>query len=268
MTIPSEPELPQYGFGRVLAVWAAAAVPMALLGWVASPMLAGGIDARAGIPGTARVSLMTAGLAWQFVLSLLLVRGEAGRLDWPTLRARLRLGSPRHPRTLARDRRLWLWLIPFAVLFMAEMFVVSPPLHKAWVAAFPFLAEPAEFRFAALLESPENRALLVGAWWFYGLFLLLAVFNTVLGEELLFRGLLLPRMRGRFGRWDWLGNGVLFGLYHLHQPWGIPGGLIAGSLFFALPATLFRSTWMAIAIHSGQSLFFAIVLLPVVLGRA
>jgi membrane protease YdiL (CAAX protease family) len=39
----------------------------------------------------------------------------------------------------------------------------------------------------------------------------LAVFNTVLGEELLFRGLLLPRMNGVFGERDWLANGVLFG---------------------------------------------------------
>lgn len=43
-----------------------------------------------------------------------------------------------------------------------------------------------------------------------------------LGEELLFRGLLLPRMQGVFGRWDWAGNGVLFALYHVHVPWVIP----------------------------------------------
>jgi CAAX protease family protein len=48
------------------------------------------------------------------------------------------------------------------------------------------------------------------------------IFNTVLGKELLFRGLLLPRMRAAFGRWDWLANGVLFGIYHLHVPWTIP----------------------------------------------
>ena len=48
------------------------------------------------------------------------------------------------------------------------------------------------------------------------------VFNTVLGEELLFRGYLLPRMNGVFGRRDWLANGVLFAAYHLHVPWVIP----------------------------------------------
>jgi membrane protease YdiL (CAAX protease family) len=47
------------------------------------------------------------------------------------------------------------------------------------------------------------------------------VFNTVLGEELLFRGFLLPRMNGAFGRGDWLANGVLFAAYHLHMPWSM-----------------------------------------------
>jgi len=147
-----------------------------------------------------------------------------------------------------------------------QTFTVGPVLNGVWVGALPFLAEPREFALSQLLDVPQNRALLAGAWWFYGLFLLLALFNTVLGEELLFRGLLLPRMHGAFGNGDWLANGVLFGCYHLHQPWGIPGGVVVGALLFALPTKLFRSSWMSIAIHSGQSVFFAVVLFLLVLG--
>jgi len=54
----------------------------------------------------------------------------------------------------------------------------------------------------------------------------------------------------------------LFGFYHLHQPWGILGGVVSGALLFALPTRLFQSAWMSIVIHSGQSVFFAVVLLP------
>lgn len=260
--------LPQYSRRRVLLVWAAAAVPMALLGWVVSPLVSGPIDARAGIPGTARVLLMTLGLAWQFALVLLLVRTEAGALSWPVLRDRLWLRTPRHPRTGRPDRRLWLWLVPLVLAYPLWTFTIGPLLADAWVTIFPFLAEPPEFSMTRLLEEPESRVLLAGAWWFYGLFLLLALFNTVLGEELLFRGLLLPRMQGAFGRVDWLANGALFGLYHLHQPWGIPGGVVVGSLLFALPARVLRSAWVPIIVHSGQSLFFALVILPLILGRA
>jgi membrane protease YdiL (CAAX protease family) len=59
------------------------------------------------------------------------------------------------------------------------------------------------------------------------------VFNTVLGEELLFRGLLLPRMQGAFGRGDWVANGVLFAVYHLHVPWVIIPTLVVDR--FAVP---------------------------------
>jgi len=36
-----EPALPQYSVRRVLATWAAAALPMALLAWIGAPVLAG-----------------------------------------------------------------------------------------------------------------------------------------------------------------------------------------------------------------------------------
>jgi membrane protease YdiL (CAAX protease family) len=109
---------------------------------------------------------------------------------------------------------------------------------------------------------------IVGAWGIWGLILLSALFNTFLGEELLFRGLLLPRMAGVFGKWDWVMNGLLFGIYHLHQPWGILNGIISGMLFFTLPSRYFRSSWFGVIAHSGQSIFFAILILGLVLGLA
>jgi uncharacterized protein len=89
-------------------------------------------------------------------------------------------------------------------------------------------------------------------------------FNTVLGEELLFRGLLLPRMRAAFGRADWAANGFLMGAYHLHQPWSIPTSIVAG-LLMAYPTRRFRSAWMGIIVHSTQSLFLTIIIFTLVL---
>jgi membrane protease YdiL (CAAX protease family) len=259
--------LPQYSPARVAGIWAAAALPMAALGWVGTPLLAPPIDRTTGVPGTARILLLTLGLIWQFVLVILLLRRETRVLSWRVLRERLWLGPPRNPRTGQPDRRLWLWLVLLIPLFPLSVFAIAPVLADAWLAAFPFLAEPPEFSLALLLEPPGSRAL-AGAWWLYGLFLILAAFNTVLGEELLFRGVLLPRMHGAFGKWDWLANGALFGVYHLHQPWGIPASALDGALLFAFPAKRFRTAWMGIAVHSTQSVYFALVLLPFILGRA
>ena len=118
-----------------------------------------------------------------------------------------------------------------------------------WVAVFPFFDEPPGYSMAAVFESQEILNRLVGAWRFFALFVVQAIFNTILGEEFLFRGILLPKMEAVFGRWSWLANGVLFDFYHVHQPWGIPGAVISGAFLYALPSWRFRSTWMGIIVH-------------------
>ena len=84
-------------------------------------------------------------------------------------------------------------------------------------------------------------------------------------EELLFRGLLLPRMRAAFGKRDVTANGTLFGLHHLHQPWSIPASVIDGIVNQAYPTRRFRSTWMGIITHTAPSFLTAGVVLTLVL---
>ena len=118
--------------------------------------------------------------------------------------------------------------------------------------------------FGTILSTDGGRALLSGNWPLYALILVMIVFNSVLGEELLFRGLLLPRMRAAFGRADWVVNGVLMGAYHLHQPWSIPSSIVAGWLM-AYPTKRWRSAWMGIIVHSSQSAVLGVLTLVLVL---
>ncbi len=90
-------------------------------------------------------------------------------------------------------------------------------------------------------------------------------FNYFLGEEFLFRGVLLPKMQGVFGKYDWVANTVLFGLYHLHKPWAIPG-IIVGSLAIVGPARRFRSNWMAVVVHGAEGIIVLAMVLAVILG--
>jgi membrane protease YdiL (CAAX protease family) len=107
----------------------------------------------------------------------------------------------------------------------------------------------------------------VGQWWLLGVVLISNAFNHFLGEEFLFRGVLLPKMEGVFGKWDWVVNGVLMGAYHWHQPRMIPGAaLVVGPLLLTLPSRRFRSTWLAIIVHSLQYLMIIPMILAVVLG--
>lgn len=267
-THPASTEAPRYALLRVIGIWAAAALPMGILGWIIAPALTPDIEANPVRAVVTRYSVLTVGLIWQFILALMIVYREEGDLRWATIRRRLRLNSPRDPQTGEPRRRLWLWAIPLLILVVLWQLFLGPRLNTLWISLFPFLAEPSGLALRTVLAAPAGKAQFVGAWGVLAVFALNAVFNTILGEEFLFRGVLLPKMNAVFGRWDWLANGVLFGLYHLHQPWGILGSIGTGALFYALPAKHLRSTWMSCIVHSAQSVYFLFLILGLVLGLA
>lgn len=265
---PASTTEPRYGLLRIVGIWAAAALPMGILGWIVAPAITPNIETNPVGAVVTRLVMITLGLIWLCILSLIIVYREEGDLRWVTLRRRLRLSTPRDPGTGEPQQKLWLWLIPLVILTVLWQLFLGSQLNRLWITLFPFLAEPSSFSLRSVLASPAGKAEFVGAWGVLALFAVNAVFNTILGEELLFRGVLLPRMYAVFGRWDWLANGVLFGLYHLHQPWGIPGSIVTGALFYALPARRFRSTWMSMIVHSAQSVYFLFLILGLVLGLA
>jgi uncharacterized protein len=242
--------LPQLGLGGIIAVWAAAALPMALLAWVVAPVIADHLSG-AGALSRALIITLTAGLVWQFVLVMFLVRREQGTLRWSVLKEALWLRAPRAPRTGRRGGRIWLVVVPLIVAVAVEELVPG--------AGIPGGRDLGEF-----LDSHAGHSLLAGAWGWFALMTAMFVFNTVLGEELLFRGFLLPRMNGVFGRRDWLANGVLFAVYHLHVPWVIPSTLL-DSFIVAYPAKRYRSALIGIVVHSVQSVFFFGLALSLVL---
>jgi len=147
---------------------------------------------------------------------------------------------------------VWWWAVLFAFLGVI------------W-ALVPQVPGPTTRDFADFLGSDRGEAFFRGAWGWYAVIVVFSILNTVIGEELLFRGVLLPRMRGVFGRGDWVANGVLFTLYHLHQPWSMPGTLVEGILLEAYPSRRYQSAWMGIIVHSLQSVFVIIVVLALVL---
>ena len=255
----------QYTLWQILGIWALAAIPMGILSWVVFPAVSPDFNSDLLGAGVTRIMLLTIGLVWLFLLSMIIVRKEEGNLRWVTIKRRFRLNTPRDPKTGAPRGRLWLWVIPVIIASVVWDLAITPPVDKAWVSLFPFLAEPPGYGIGMIFESQEILQRLVGAWWFLGLFVVMSVFNVFLGEELLFRGVLLPKMEGVFGRWSWVVNGVLFAFYHVHQPWGIAANIVSCAIL-AYPSWRFRSTWMAIIVHSVQNVYFGLLILGLVLG--
>ena len=248
----SSVEIPQLRLRAIVAVWAAAALPMAALAWLVAPAIEDRFAGDGIVPlAKALLVCLTVGLVWQFVLVAILVGREQRTLRWSTVREALWLRSPRSPRSGRVGGRVWLVLIPLIVAFAA--------VHEV----IPTVAAPENREFTTLVESDAGKAFLDGAWGWFALIVVLLLFTTVLGEELLFRGFLLPRMNGAFGRGDWVANGLLFTGYHLHVPWAMPGALM-DMFILAYPSKRFRSAWMGIAVHSAQSVVFALLIFALV----
>ncbi len=243
------------GTGAILLIWLAATAPMAVLAWGVAPRL---ITPGDPLPGLVFWRLMVVGMAWQTVLSVIVLKLE---------------GVPLRPAPLAR--RLWLATPTWRGRPAIAAFLLVPVF-----AAIGFFGDDAAgawfqgtalgqslathtppFAFIEHLATPEAR----GRWDILALATVSSVFNYGLGEAFLFHGVLLPRMEKAWGRWAWLGNGVLFTAYHVHKFWIMPGLLIS-CLCYSLPAQFFRSSWLAVLIHAVEGVVLIVAVLAVILG--
>ncbi|GHP00278.1 hypothetical protein KSF_103250 [Reticulibacter mediterranei] len=156
--------LPQYSLRHILLIWAAAAIPMGILGWGVAPALAH----LSQTPVLVRLAVLTIGLVWQFLLVMILLYREAGNLRWSTIRQRLWLTAPRSPRTGTPRARLWWWLVPLILLIAIYDLGLGGSVDHLWVSVFPFLAAPSGSDLSTILATPQAQAQLAGAWNVWG----------------------------------------------------------------------------------------------------
>jgi hypothetical protein len=252
-----EQEKGQYTLGQILGIWALVSLPMALMIWVVLPAI---IPYSPLHPGITYWLLIIVGMVWEFVVSLVIMYREIGTLRWSAIRQRTWLQTPRYPGTDQPNPSLYWWLLPpllfdaLVVIGLAQ-FLDAP---MAWL--FPAL-QPAPFMDMSQLATSEFH----GQWWLLGITLVSFIFNYFLGEAFLWHGILLPRMQGVFGKYDWVANAVLFGLYHLHKPWALPS-VIVSNLAYSWPARRFRSNWMAVIVHGAEGIPTLVMVLAVILG--
>jgi hypothetical protein len=109
------------------------------------------------------------------------------------------LRAPRDPKTGRVGGKVWWWVLPFVVL---SGVVNSLPIDPRG---------PAPRDLPNLLDTDRAEDFFSGAWGWFGLLVAVALLAPVI-EELLFRGLLLPRMRDVFGRRDFVASGPVRGL--------------------------------------------------------
>jgi len=252
-----EQETGQYSLWKILGIWALVSLPMALLTWVVAPAI---IPYSPLHPGITFWLLMIAGMVWEFVVALVILYRELGTLRWSAVRERLWLQTPRNPGTDQPNAGLYWWLLPLILYDGLVALILAGYLDAPVAWLFPALQAP-PFTEMSQLATPEFH----GKWWILGITLVSFLFNYFLGEAFLWHGVLLPKMQGAFGKYDWVANAVLFGFYHLHKPWALPS-IIVSNLAYSWPARRFRSNWMAVAVHGAEGLPTLVIVLAVILG--
>jgi len=241
----------QYSLPQILKIWAAATGPMAILAWLVAPWLGDRIGGSEPLV-KALLICFNAGLIWMIVLTMILVRREQGGLGWARVRDALWLRAPQDQKTRRVGGKLWWWVLPFALLSAGINSLPIDPIG-------PMPRDLPEF-----IGTDRASHFFQGSWGWFALTAMVALLAP-LAEEVFFRGLLLPRMRAVFGKGDWIANGAIFTVYHLHQPWSMPATLLDGIFAQAYPAKRFRSIWIGIVSHTVPSFVIIGVLLTLVL---
>jgi membrane protease YdiL (CAAX protease family) len=98
-----------------------------------------------------------------------------------------------------------------------------------------------------------------GRWELFFLFAMVLVFN-VIGEELWWRGIILPRQELSHGRWTWVVHGLLWTAFHAFKWWDLVG-LLPVCLVIAYVSQRTKNNWPALIAHG---LFNGLVLFLVV----
>ena len=186
------------------------------------------------------------GTGAELVVGLVGLRREGYRLLTSEWRDRVRFHWP-------HGRRVWLIA---GIVFVIGMVVslAMGPVNRSLASTQGF-SPPAWWPAASNPTVTVNGASdvfpdihLEGNYLFVLLYLGIGLVFNVFGEEIYYRGYLLPRMRDAFGRWDWIANGVLFTLKHVYQRWLYPG-ILVGGLSFAFAAGPLGSLPLAMVYH-------------------
>lgn len=254
-------EIPQFNLATILLMFAwPAAWYMLLIYGLARPFIRQGEP----IPTWLFLLVIVLGAGAEGMVGLFLLRREGYRLSLDALRDRIRWRWPKGWKA---------WGIALLVLVAGlALSMAAGPLNTA-LAGVPGFAPPSWWPPVSNPLVEVNSAAdgfpdvnLEGNFGFVFLYFVIGLVFNIFGEEIYYRGYLLPRMRGVFGRWDWIANGIGFTLKHIYQRWLYPG-IAVGGLAFAFAFGPLGSLPLAMVYHwIGNYLFSLIFLILAALG--
>jgi membrane protease YdiL (CAAX protease family) len=191
-------------------------------------------------------------------VAIVLYKHNTKKVSWASFKSYFRIKKPDGKTILWTIGLFLFWVVAYFGLgftqkLIAKISFFTPPLF------FPPEINPLKSMVAGeLMGTP-----LKGNWWILAAYIIGWFFN-ILGEELLFRGYLLPRQEMKYGKYAWIINGVLWTLWHSFWKWNLI------SLFFTCMSLSFvaqksKSTLPGIVVHGGLNFIPIIMIITAII---
>ena len=216
--------IPQYSLPKIVLMFT---WPIAWFGFLiygVGPML---LRPDGFLPTWAANLIWLLGNLAELVVALMIFRREGYRLTFSALRERI---NWRWPKTWKK----WVAFIVVFVVAYAGVMLLMPT--QDWIAtAVPppdWLPDHPLKEINSLQEGYPDVNFAGNYLFFIYRFIVLGFIMNMVVEELYYRAALQPKLRGVFGKWDWVASGVGFALKHLYYWWRVPF-LVPAGLGFA-----------------------------------
>ena len=219
---------------------------------------------RCGVPLMVAFPILLSGMGVVLLgVALIAYRLEGNEWSWPVFKDRFRLRR--------FTRRELLWAAGVLVLCVLSDAILEGA--GKWLASIPAFAPPAYFPppFNPLVQVTFPVIEFLGApfkgnWFIFWLWVPLSLVS-MMGEEFLWRGYILPRQELVYGQWAWALNGLLWGyLFHAGMKWQFLG-IWPSMLLTAWIAQRQKNTLASALVHiGGNAILFWLFLLAGILG--
>ena len=200
-------------------------------------------------------------LAGCFFAALVAYRLEGRPLTWAAFCDRLRLR-----RMSGKD---WLWALGgllFTFIGFPVTMLIGSLVGRGLIPMPGYI--PAALDPASRSSVEAYKALMgseaIGSWGLVALVLAVLFFN-VIGEELYFRGYILPRQELAHGRRAWMIHFALWTVFHVFQYWQLPY-IVMMTLPVSYIAYRQQNTWPGIVIHGLHNIVSMSAMVLIIFG--
>lgn len=164
------------------------------------------------------------------ITGLVILRSEGYKISWQTITGRLRF-----KRLTSKDLLLtFAGLVAVGILSGALMKILEMLIGK-------FDHSPSFMQFEPLSQGRYWLLLIWAPYWI----------TNILGEEFLWRGVMLPRQEIAFGKYTWLIHGFGWGLFHIAFGWQLLVTLIPLIFIQSYLVQKTGNSWVGVIMHGG-----------------